>query len=581
MAINTNLAFALGAGSGVDTRSLAQGLVEAERAPRQQLIQAKITRSEARVSGMGALMAISNNLKTAFEGLNVMGRFNSFSVFNSQPNLFSVSTTTTAKPGSYSIEVLSLASPQRTASLGFQDAKSELNNGAAFSLSISSSGGEVRSVRVGASRSNPEGIVAAINEANLGITAQLLNTGQGSEPYKIVLVGQEGEENAFSVVSDDGSGEGQVQKLVFEEATQTGVITVAGVPVEVNAGDTGAIIAGKVKSALDESPFITTVIGRSAFINADGSLGIRYAPSDGNAPDTRFNGSTAGVVATVSKAADFVPGNSVAGVSFDTDLKSASNAVARIDGLTVTRQSNSLADVIPGISVDLFGVSGTNQPAILNISRDLKPIEEKITTLINAFNDAVSDIAILTGKKNPDDPEDVFSGSLQADSTARSLLSRFRQMVTQTVTPNDGSGFKALQDIGVELGRDGRLSLNTAKFNREAGKNFDGMVNLLTGGLSFQSMSGDANRGVAGQAVKDLTDLMKREGPIVSQSKSAEDQIARHKRDLERLEDRMKLLLNRYTKQFSIMDTIVGRLNQQREGLAGTFESLANAYKKK
>jgi len=580
MTINPNLSFALGAGSGVDTRSLAQGLVDAERAPRQQLIQAKIDRSEARVSGLGALMAISNNLKTAFEGLNVLGRFNSFSVFNSQPNLFSVSTTTAAKPGSFSIEVLSLASPQRTASLGFQEAKSDLNNGAAFSLSISSANGTVSSVRVGASRSNPEGIVAAINEANLGITAQLLNTGQGSEPFKIVLVGQEGEENAFAVVSDDGSGEGQVQRIEFQEAAQTGVITVAGVPVEVNAGDTGAVIAGKVKLALDESPFITTVTGRSAFINADGSLSIRYAPSDGNAADTRFNGSNAGVAATVSKVADFVPGNKVAGVSFETELKSASNAVARIDGLTVTRQSNSLSDVIPGISVDLFGVSGANQPATLNISRDLKPIEEKVKALVDAFNDAAADIAILTGKKNPDDPEDVFSGSLQADSTARSLLTRFRQLVTQTASARSDSGLNALQDIGVELGRDGRLSLNTEKFNREAGKNFDGMVNLLTGGLSFQSTSGEINRGLAGQAVKDLADLMKREGPIVSQSKSAEDQISRHKRELERLEDRMKLLLNRYTKQFSIMDTIVGQLTRQREGLVGTFEGLANAYKK-
>ena len=85
MAVNTNLAYALGAGSGVDTKSLAQSLVEAEKAPRQQAIESKIQKSEAKISGYGALMAILANLKSAFEGLNETGDFNSFATFNSKP----------------------------------------------------------------------------------------------------------------------------------------------------------------------------------------------------------------------------------------------------------------------------------------------------------------------------------------------------------------------------------------------------------------------------------------------------------------------------------------------------------------
>ncbi|MGA1695219.1 MAG: flagellar cap protein FliD N-terminal domain-containing protein, partial [Burkholderiaceae bacterium] len=51
MAVETNIVNALGAGSGVDVKSLAENLVAAERAPKQKLIEDKIARSEAKISG--------------------------------------------------------------------------------------------------------------------------------------------------------------------------------------------------------------------------------------------------------------------------------------------------------------------------------------------------------------------------------------------------------------------------------------------------------------------------------------------------------------------------------------------------
>ena len=45
----------LNAGSGVDVASLAQNLVDAEKVPQQNAINAKITKNEARVSGYAAI----------------------------------------------------------------------------------------------------------------------------------------------------------------------------------------------------------------------------------------------------------------------------------------------------------------------------------------------------------------------------------------------------------------------------------------------------------------------------------------------------------------------------------------------
>jgi flagellar hook-associated protein 2 len=132
----TNTITALGAGSGVDVKSLAQSLVEAEKAPRKSLIDAKIKKSEGGVSGYAALKYVLNDLKTAFSNLKDQSAFNTVVPRVSQASAISVTTTATASAGSHSVTVTNLAKPQRTISdgIGFASPLSQLNNGAAFSL---------------------------------------------------------------------------------------------------------------------------------------------------------------------------------------------------------------------------------------------------------------------------------------------------------------------------------------------------------------------------------------------------------------------------------------------------------------
>lgn len=60
----------LGAGSGVDVTSLAQNLVDAERVPKENMLNAKITKSEGKVTGYGAISFMLGEVKKAFAALN-------------------------------------------------------------------------------------------------------------------------------------------------------------------------------------------------------------------------------------------------------------------------------------------------------------------------------------------------------------------------------------------------------------------------------------------------------------------------------------------------------------------------------
>ena len=111
----TSAISALGAGSGIDVKALAQSLVDTEKAPRKEAIDKKIAKSEARISGYSAIRFVLDQLKTAFQGLNNKADFNSLSVSNSQTAAFSAIGTSSASSGSHSIVVKTLATAQRSA----------------------------------------------------------------------------------------------------------------------------------------------------------------------------------------------------------------------------------------------------------------------------------------------------------------------------------------------------------------------------------------------------------------------------------------------------------------------------------
>ena len=205
-AVKQNIIKTLGAGSGIDTSALAQSLVDAERIPAEDAINTKITKSEAKISGYAAITYSANELKNAFSGLNDVSDFNSLAVRNSNSTAFGVTTSSFASLGDYQIDVRTLARPQRAVSDGFASPSTALS-ASDFVLKLAIHGGTATDIAIAADKSAPADMVDAINAAGLGVTAQLVNTGDGSgAPYKFILTGTSGELQDFTLTSDDGSG---------------------------------------------------------------------------------------------------------------------------------------------------------------------------------------------------------------------------------------------------------------------------------------------------------------------------------------------------------------------------------------
>ena len=455
----------LGAGSGIDVKSLAQSLVDAEKTPKKERIEAKIAKSEAKITGYGAVKFALTELKTALGKLNDASDFSSILPSNTQPAAFGVTASSTAEAGSYSIEVLQTALAQRTASSNFADRGTALNGGAAFTLDLSIGGVSKGAINV--TTATPAGMVSAINGAKLGVTAQLINTGSG---YNVVVTGQTGAAQNFSLTSNKGAG--------------------VAVP----------------------------------------------------------------------------------GVAFATPLQTATDARFKINGLEVSRGSNTVSDVIDGVTIDLF--ANTTGAARLDLNRDTASIKGNIKGLVTAYNEFEETLKILGDRAS--EVED-FGGVLAGESLLQSVKTQVRNLLTDTST-TPGTTIRAARDVGLSIDRFGKLTLDEAKLDSALQNNFAEVSTMFSAGTNNQSIYSPAPAGLAGSAINSIEKMLLSTGLIDTQSKSATAQIAKHKEEMTVLEDRMEKLMTRYMSQFSVMESIVGNSNSMREGLKGTFEGMMKSY---
>lgn len=153
---------------------------------------------------------------------------------------------------------------------------------------------------------------------------------------------------------------------------------------------------------------------------------------------------------------NFVPGADTSGaditaaVAGATELKTAQDAIIKVGAqnpITVTSATNSLTDVIDGVTLDLKQVQAlADQPVKISIQQDSKAVEEKLKKFVDSYNALVKQISTDDGLNN--------------DSMARSITNNMRQSFQQLY---DGA---PLTSIGIKFDKNGVLSIDSAKLQK-------------------------------------------------------------------------------------------------------------------
>jgi flagellar hook-associated protein 2 len=217
----------------------------------------------------------------------------------------------------------------------------------------------------------------------------------------------------------------------------------------------------------------------------------------------------------------------------------------------------------------------TTGTAQVDMNRDTASIKDSLKNLVAAHKDFEDTLRILGDRESE---VEQFGGALAGDSLLNSVRSQVRNMFTALST-TPGETVQAARHVGLEFDKLGVLQLNETKLDEALQTRFDEVVTMFSAGTNNQSVTSPSPAGLAGEAVKRLDKMLRFGNVIDDQSKRASDQVLRYEADLEKHEERMQKLLERYTTQFSVMESIVGQSNSMRSSLKGSFEGMMAMYK--
>jgi flagellar hook-associated protein 2 len=238
---------------------------------------------------------------------------------------------------------------------------------------------------------------------------------------------------------------------------------------------------------------------------------------------------------------------------------SALDAQLTINGLTITRASNTISDAITGVTLNLKA-SGS---ASVTVSTNTAEISGKVSAFIEAYNAAQDFIANQYKKDDKGRP----TGVLANDPTLRTAQEQLRSALRANSTTNGGA-LTNLTELGIGRDEDDKLKLDTAVLNDKLTNSLGDVKALLAGkttsdkGLfhtihdTYDKLS-DNITGVVQTAIDGYQTSIK------NLDKSIADQL-----------DRLGRLRESLTRQFAIMDAAIGQLNGQSTSLTSILKAL-------
>ncbi|KRG39464.1 flagellar protein [Stenotrophomonas pictorum JCM 9942] len=344
----------------------------------------------------------------------------------------------------------------------------------------------------------------------------------------------------------------QAQKLTSgafakDAAVGDGTLSIAwgesALNVEIAEGSTLSDIAAAINKAAGGKGVSASVI------TADGGQHLVLNATDPGTAGALKLSTTGGNGGLSALTWDGNPGNMSNGLK---QPQAATDALVRVDGFERTSSSNSITDIIPGVTLSLskadVGVTKT-----LTVSQDNAPLKANLQGFVAAYN---ATMGVLKSSSSYNATSNTAS-ALTGDAMVRGLQQQMRNLVGGNVTQ--------LKALGISISKEGTLSLDAGEFDKAMAANPTAADTLL---------------GEKGSLASSLKTVLKSQldathGSLSLRTEGLNKQIKKLESDLDNLDARMEKVSDRYTRQFTAMDTMVAKMQSTSDYLSQQLAALA------
>ena len=154
--------------------------------------------------------------------------------------------------------------------------------------------------------------------------------------------------------------------------------------------------------------------------------------------------------------------------------QAAADAALTVNGISMTRSSNTIVSAIDGVTMTLTDVSNGSAVVNLTVARDTSGIEEDVNEFVDTYNEFIAEYEVLIGY----DAASGVSGLLLGDATMNNISNLLRSNIGTVVNSLD-SDFRALSDIGILRTVDGTLEFNSSTLTDALTDNIDDVGRLF------------------------------------------------------------------------------------------------------
>lgn len=246
-----------------------------------------------------------------------------------------------------------------------------------------------------------------------------------------------------------------------------------------------------------------------------------------------------------------------------TEVQAAADASFKYNGITLTRSSNVITDITPGVTINLLK-DDTSTTSNISITQDVDTIAAEMSTLVKSYNTLISQLKDMT-------TTDVDAGKAGVFNGDNSIVAIGRE-VTRLMTSVNGQG-NSLALYGIDLDETGGMSFKTstftAKFNSDA----------LASSKFFSNVASDGTteNGIFTQLSTLMTRFTGNNGTLTTLTKGSDAELksldVNKKRSLALLEARYASM----TARFAAYDSMISKINAQFSSLRLQIDAQANA----
>lgn len=330
-----------------------------------------------------------------------------------------------------------------------------------------------------------------------------------------------------AVASDTQLGHGTLTITVGGDEPLTvdiaeGKGTLAGIRDAINAKSGGSGVTAAVVRGDDGDVLVLS----STRTGSDGTISIGASGGDGGLAALATTG---GSITTTTAAAD---------------------AVVVVDGVTRTSSSNTLDDLIDGVSLKLSKAT-PGEAFALEIGNDSAPLKEGLDKFVSAYNKALKTLATQSASGSGNGT----GGPLSGDSTARALTSTLRNTIS--------SSYVQLSALGFKTAVDGTLSLDAAAFEKAIASTPDAVKGLLGPEAGL------------GKGLRDTLGLyIGNDGMLKDRTDGLEERLDALDAQREAFDRRMAKVEEAYRRQFTALDMMMAQMKSTSDYITQQFSNL-------